>query len=144
MLIKSRANFQPLCHASSLAAVTGLLFTKSSKHWQGSECLTFGYTIQGRRQAVRQQVLILPCVGSNPAAPAITSLRLRKLNTHSSRNILQGRRQAVRQQVLILPCVGSNPAAPAIYSRAVRKAWLFEQLFNSSDPPSGRYCACPR
>jgi 4-diphosphocytidyl-2-C-methyl-D-erythritol kinase len=27
--------------------------------------------IQGRRQAVRQQVLILPCVGSNPAAPAI-------------------------------------------------------------------------
>ena len=25
----------------------------------------------GRRQAVRQQVLILPCVGSNPAAPAI-------------------------------------------------------------------------
>ena len=29
------------------------------------------HPIQGRRQAVRQQVLILPCVGSNPAAPAI-------------------------------------------------------------------------
>ena len=32
---------------------------------------SIGYTLQGRRQAVRHQVLILACVGSNPAAPAI-------------------------------------------------------------------------
>jgi hypothetical protein len=33
------------------------------------------HPIQGRRQAVRQQVLILPCVGSNPAAPAIFQIK---------------------------------------------------------------------
>ena len=37
----------------------------------------FGNSIQGRRQAVRHQVLILACVGSNPAAPAINPHGLR-------------------------------------------------------------------
>ena len=78
----------------------------------------FGNSIQGRRQAVRQQVLILPCVGSNPAAPAINPYGLRVPISHSSKT-LQGRRQAVRQQVLILPCVGSNPATPAIFSTSL-------------------------
>ena len=42
------------------------------------------HPIQGRRQAVRQQVLILPCVGSNPAAPAIF-----KIQTYMARCLIR-------------------------------------------------------
>src|SRR5690349_1363283 len=55
----------------------GLQAAKSkTSAWHSSQ------QIQGRRQAVRQQVLILPCVGSNPAAPAIfSSCSIRKHST---------------------------------------------------------------
>jgi hypothetical protein len=49
-------------------------------HLEWSEQLTL-HPIQGRRQAVRQQVLILPCVGSNPAAPAIFSITTKILDS---------------------------------------------------------------
>ena len=84
--------------------------------------------LQGRRQAVRQQVLILPCVGSNPAAPAIFFFKAKAISRRppSKPSAPQAQRSADRPGLTLL---SANPNLPVTYRlpvaacAAVPSAW---------------------
>ena len=99
----------------------------------GSECVAQGLYDTGRRQAVRHQVLILACVGSNPAAPAITF----KVRTISALEVdPTGASPSGKAPGFDPACVGSNPAAPAIHLKLFKSS-PFEQLFHRTHPQAG-------